>query len=147
MTTEERSRIMRAVKGRDTKPELAMRQMVYGMGYRYRLHRKDLPGNPDMVLSPLRKVIFVHGCFWHGHDCKRGDRMPKSNRAYWTAKIARNKVRDQRHGGVLAAMGWSVLTVWECELRERSELTGRLYTFLEEDAVQTAKIEILKACP
>jgi DNA mismatch endonuclease, patch repair protein len=146
MTTEERSRIMRAVKGRDTDAEMIVRRLLHGLGYRYRLHGKELPGKPDVTFRSRRKVIFVHGCFWHGHDCKRGDRMPKSNRAYWTAKIARNKVRDERHGAVLAAMGWSVLTVWECELRDRNELVRRLCVFLEEDTVQTAKLEILEAC-
>ena len=83
MTSEQRSRTMRAVKGRDTKPEMAVRQLLHGMDYRYRLHRKDLPGNPDVVFTTRRKIIFVHGCFWHGHSCKRGSRRPKTNAQYW----------------------------------------------------------------
>src|SRR5205814_5907334 len=93
-TPEQRSRIMRAVKGRDTAPEMTVRRIVHGMGYRYRLHRKDLPGKPDLVFPRDHKVIFVHGCFWHGHDCQRGARAPKMNADYWSTKIARNRNRD-----------------------------------------------------
>ena len=85
---------MRAVKSHDTKPELLVRRAIHCMGYRYRLHRKDLPGKPDVVFPSRKKIIFVHGCFWHGHDCARGARMPKSNRSYWVSKISRNRERD-----------------------------------------------------
>src|SRR5579863_2115314 len=95
-TPEQRSRIMGAVKGSDTAPEMMVRRMAHRMGYRFRLHRKDLPGKPDLVFPGLRKVVFVHGCFWHGHDCTRGARVPIRNRDYWTAKIARNRERDKR---------------------------------------------------
>src|SRR5215467_11698981 len=95
--SEARSRIMRAVKSRDTKPELIIRSLAHRMGYRFRLYRKDLPGCPDLVFPRLRKVVFVHGCFWHGHDCGRGARIPKANAEYWRSKIARNSARDAGH--------------------------------------------------
>lgn len=116
-TPEKRSAIMRAVKSRDTKPEVALRKALFALGYRYRLNVKTLPGKPDLVFPKHRTVIFVHGCFWHGHDCKRGNRTPKTNRAYWTEKIARNKARDLRNAAALEAAGWRVLTLWECELK------------------------------
>src|SRR5208337_3840255 len=94
--SETRSNTMRAVKSRDTKPEMIVRRMVHAMGKRYRLHRDDLPGKPDLTFPRLRKIIFVHGCFWHGHDCKRGARQPKDNAGYWSKKISRNKDRDVR---------------------------------------------------
>ena len=93
MPSEQRSRTMRAVRDRDTKPELAVRRLLHRMGYRYRLHWRDLPGKPDIVFGPRRKVIFVHGCFWHGHSCNRGNRLPKTNAEYWKAKIERNVAR------------------------------------------------------
>lgn len=114
----ERSRIMRAVKSRDTAPEMAVRRLLYSMGYRYRLHRRDLPGKPDLTFQSRRKVIFIHGCFWHGHDCKRGARVPKNNREYWETKIARNRERDIQHYEELNIMGWDILVIWECQLKE-----------------------------
>lgn len=129
-TAEQRSRTMRAVKGQDTAPELLVRSVVHGMGYRFRLHRKDLPGKPDLVFPRLRKVIFVHGCFWHGHDCARGARMPKTNVEYWQAKILRNSRRDASHLKALKVLGWSAAVVWECELRESRRWIGRLARFL-----------------
>jgi DNA mismatch endonuclease, patch repair protein len=127
---EERSRIMRAVKGRDTRPELIVRRLVHFMGYRYRLHRKDLPGKPDLVFSRLHKVIFVHGCFWHGHDCARGARVPAQNRDYWTKKIARNTERDKRAPASLKALGWETLVIWECQTRDERRLNDNLQRFL-----------------
>lgn len=127
----DRSRIMRAVKSRDTAPEMLVRRIVHGLGYRYRLHRKDLPGKPDLVFPARCKVIFVHGCFWHGHDCKRGARTPKTNRDYWQAKIARNRERDVEHWEKLKETGWNVLVIWECEIRDREKLTKQLRNFLE----------------
>lgn len=121
---------MRAVKGQDTAPEMTVRRLVYGMGYRYRLHRKDLPGKPDLVFPSRRKVVFVHGCFWHGHDCKRGARIPKTNRDYWEKKIDRNRRRDARHYEDLERTGWSVMVIWECQLKDRDALTGRIAEFL-----------------
>ena len=117
---------MRAVKDRNTTPELFVRSMVHRMGYRFRLHRKDLPGKPDLVLPRLKKVIFVHGCFWHGHNCARGARMPKTNAAYWQGKIGRNRERDREHLVALKAAGWGVVIVWECELRNAGRVRRRL---------------------
>lgn len=113
-----RSRIMRAVKDRDTAPEMIVRRLVHSMGYRYRLYRKDLPGKPDLTFQSHHKVIFVHGCFWHGHNCKRGARVPKTNREYWETKIARNMIRDSQTCKDLNAIGWKVLVIWECQLND-----------------------------
>jgi DNA mismatch endonuclease (patch repair protein) len=129
-TLEDRSRIMRAVKGRDTKPEMLVRRAVYALGYRYRLHRRDLPGSPDLVFSTRRKVIFVNGCFWHGHTCKRGARLPKANRDYWIAKIGRNVARDAASLKALKDDGWRSLVLWECEIGPPVRLSSKLKRFL-----------------
>ncbi|HEV2531297.1 DNA mismatch endonuclease Vsr [Phenylobacterium sp.] len=117
---------MRRVKGKDTSPERIVRKALTALGARYRLHRKDLPGHPDIVMPGRRLVLFVHGCFWHGHDCARGARTPKANRDYWVAKIARNRARDERSDAALAALGWRVETIWECELKDAAALRRRL---------------------
>lgn len=124
---------MRAVKGRDTSPELLVRRLLHRMGYRFRLHRKDLPGKPDIVFPRRNKLVFVHGCFWHGHPCKRGARMPATNSSYWKAKIARNVERYSKQLDRLAKDGWSTLTLWECELNNEEDLMQRLMLFLEAD--------------
>ena len=129
---EDRSRTMRAVKGRDTGPEMTVRRLAHGMGYRYRLHRKDLPGKPDLAFPAKRKVIFVHGCFWHQHACPRGARSPKSSRDYWIPKLKRNKQRDTENQSRLREMGWEVLVIWECEMKDRDALGKRIAAFLEE---------------
>jgi DNA mismatch endonuclease (patch repair protein) len=133
-----RSAIMRAVRSRDTAPELAVREIVRALGFarRYRLQNRDLPGKPDLVFGPMRKVVFVHGCFWHGHDCRRGSRMPKDNSGYWRAKIARNGARDVVALKALSAMGWSALVVWECETRDAAALSRKLAGFLSERAAR-----------
>jgi DNA mismatch endonuclease (patch repair protein) len=131
MTTEDRSRIMRAVKSRDTGPEKIVRQLAHRLGYRYRLHRSDLPGKPDLTFPRRRAVILVNGCFWHGHDCNRGARSPKTNIDYWTAKIRRNVARDEENLGRLAASGWRALVVWECEIKATDQLAARLRGFLD----------------
>lgn len=127
---EKRADVMRRVKGQDTTPELIVRKALTRLGVRYRLHRKDLPGRPDIVMPGRRLVIFVHGCFWHGHDCARGARVPKQNRDYWVAKVDRNRARDAANQSALAAAGWRVETVWECEtkafLKLATWLSGRL---------------------
>ncbi|MGD2131347.1 MAG: very short patch repair endonuclease [Maricaulaceae bacterium] len=128
-TPAQRSAVMARVKSKNTKPEMLVRRAAHALGYRFRLHRKDLPGAPDLVFASRRAVIFVHGCFWHGHDCARGARMPKANAAYWRAKIARNRARDAASTQALEADGWRVLTVWECELK-RDDLPDRLSAFL-----------------
>lgn len=123
---EKRSAVMRAVKGADTKPELALRKALHALGFRYSLHRRDLPGKPDIVMAKHNAVIFVHGCFWHGHECKRGAREPKTNRDYWVAKITRNKARDVENTARLKAMGWRVFTVWECDLKDPAPAAAKL---------------------
>jgi len=123
---EKRSAVMRRVKGRDTTPEMTVRRALTRLGARYRLHRKDLPGNPDVVMPGRKLALFVHGCFWHGHDCARGSRVPKQNRDYWVAKVARNVARDARSAESLAALGWGVETIWECELKDAAALDARL---------------------
>jgi DNA mismatch endonuclease (patch repair protein) len=129
-TAEQRSRIMRAVRGADTTPELAVRRLAHSMGYRFRLHRKDLPGKPDLTFPRLHKVIFVHGCFWHGHDCARGARVPVQNRDYWTRKVARNVERDMSAQSALQRLGWKSLVVWECEIKDQDRLRRALRRFL-----------------
>ena len=126
----ERARIMASVKAKNTKPEMLVRRLCHAMGYRYRLHRKDLPGAPDLVFPARRKVIFVHGCFWHGHDCRRGARKPKNNADYWRGKISRNRDRDEAAIAALLKVGWTPLVVWECELKA-DNLAQRIQRFLE----------------
>jgi DNA mismatch endonuclease (patch repair protein) len=126
-----RSAVMRRVKARDTLPEMTVRRALTRLGARYRLHRKDLPGSPDVVLPGRRLALFVHGCFWHGHDCARGARVPKQNRDYWTAKVARNRARDEAAVAALQAAAWRVETIWECELKDIAALEGRLRALLK----------------
>lgn len=127
-----RSENMRRIRSKDTVPELIVRQLLRKLGYTgYRLHRKDLPGRPDIAFIGRRKVILIHGCFWHGHNCKAGRRRPKSNQVYWLPKIERNQKRDAATLDELALRGWAVLTVWECELRDQEGLAERLKTFME----------------
>lgn len=116
-TAEKRSAVMRRVRSRDTTPELAVRRILRAAGVGYRLGGAGLPGRPDLVMKGRRVVVLVHGCFWHGHDCARGGRKPKANAAYWTAKIDRNRARDEASRAALTAAGWRVVTVWECGMR------------------------------
>lgn len=116
-TADRRSAIMRAVKGRDTRPELAVRRILRAAGIGYRLGGRGLPGRPDLVMQGRRVVVFVHGCFWHGHQCARGARPPKANFDYWTAKIGRNRARDAAAQLALEGAGWRVVTVWECGMK------------------------------
>jgi len=125
-----RSAIMRAVKSADTGPERAVRALLTARGYRYRLHSRALPGAPDIVFPGRRAVIFVHGCFRHGHDCKRGARAPRANAEYWRAKIARTVVRDVATNGKLQALGWRALTIWECALKDEDGVVAELTAFL-----------------
>ena len=125
-----RSAVMARIKGRNTGPELAVRRLVHGMGYRFRLHRKDLPGRPDLVFSPRKKVIFVHGCYWHRHEGCRFAYSPKSNLEFWTTKFSSNVARDRRVEQELAQLGWKVLTIWECEIADAERLRGNLVEFL-----------------
>lgn len=129
-TPAQRSATMRAVKSRDTSPELAVRALLRNFAPGYRLHRKDITGTPDIAYIGRQRAIFVHGCFWHGHDCARGARAPKANADYWRAKIARNITRDARYQEALAAQGWRTLIVWECELKDDGALEKKLRSFL-----------------
>ncbi len=129
-TPEQRSAVMRRVKGRDTTPERKVRALLTRLGARYRLNRKDLPGKPDIVLAGRRLAIFVHGCFWHGHDCARGARMPKANAEYWRGKIGRNVARDVRVRDELEASGWRPVVIWECELKDEQALERRIRNML-----------------
>lgn len=130
----QRSWIMRQVQSQNTKPELLVRSLAHRLGYRFRLYRRDLPGTPDLVFPARAKVIFVHGCFWHGHSCRRGARLPKTNAEYWQNKIRRNKKRDQQHRHALRQLGWSALVLWECQLRDQQKLAAKLSRFLEQSA-------------
>ncbi len=133
---KKRAEIMRAVKSRDTGPELKIRKALHARGFRYRLNDKRLPGSPDLVFPRHRAVLFVHGCFWHGHDCARGMRTPKTNAAYWRAKIARNVKRDAAVRAALRRMGWRVKISWECDLqdpeREARKIAGWLMLSTDE---------------
>lgn len=131
LTPEARSALMSRIRGKDTQPELAVRRMLHAMGYRFRLHRKDLPGRPDIVLPGRRKTIFVHGCFWHGHEGCRFASRPSTRSDFWAAKIAGNRARDARNLVSLDGAGWSSLVLWECEIEgDRAALAGRVSTFL-----------------
>ena len=124
--SENRSAIMRAVRSRDTKPEKIVRSFLHGQGYRFRLCGDDLPGKPDIVMRRWQVAVFVHGCFWHGHSCKRGNRVPISNRKYWLAKIARNKARDAENITQLKRLGWRVFIVWECQTNQMQTMSNAL---------------------
>lgn len=125
----DRSENMRAIHNRDTLPEMAVRSLVHRLGYRFRLHRKDLPGRPDLAFPSRQKVIFVHGCFWHSHACKRG-LIPNSNQDFWLPKLRRNKARDRRNLEALADLGWDALVIWQCELKDGAALSLRVKRFL-----------------
>jgi len=125
--TEKRSAVMRAVKSRGTAPELKVRRAAHALGLRFRLGRSDLPGKPDLVFPSRRIALFVHGCFWHGHDCARGARMPHTNRTYWQAKIARNMERDAASLASLRKLDWKPAVIWECETKDAARL-ARLIT-------------------
>lgn len=134
LTPAQRSERMGRVKGKDTGAEMTVRRLVHGLGYRYRLHRRDLPGSPDLVFAGRRKVIFVHGCFWHRHPdpaCTRA-RMPATRPEYWVPKLEGNRARDLRAEAALTAAGWAVLTVWECELKDAAALRARVEGFLSQ---------------
>jgi len=131
-TKEQRSYNMSRIKGKNTKPEMQVRSLVHSMGYRFRLHRKDLPGRPDIVLPRHKKIIFVHGCFWHLHNCRYGKVKPKTNAKFWQEKRVGNKERDRRNIRELRKLGWKVLVVWECWLKKPELLIKRLEAFLGE---------------
>ncbi|MFN0106814.1 MAG: very short patch repair endonuclease [Bryobacteraceae bacterium] len=128
-TPERRSAIMANIRSTDTVPELQLRRLVHQLGYRFRLHRKDLPGKPDIVLPKRGAVILMHGCFWHGHTCKDG-RRPSSNSEYWNAKLDLNRRRDKENTAALRRLGWRCMVVWECHLNNEARLTARIRRFL-----------------
>ena len=136
LTPERRSENMRRIQSKIMKPEIAVRRLVHALGFRFRLHRRDLPGKPDLVLPRHKKIVFVHGCFWHGHGdpaCADGRRQPKSNLGYWLPKLARNKARDFTNILALQALGWDIAIVWECELRRPDVVARRLRSFIDPD--------------
>lgn len=128
-TPEQRRRIMQSVAQKNTGPEIVVRRIAHALGYRFRLHRKDLPGRPDLVFPGRRKVVFVHGCFWHGHGCPKG-RLPKSRPEFWVPKIEGNKARDLRAEQALVDLGWETLTLWQCETKTREVIEAKLREFL-----------------
>lgn len=133
LSPEQRTERMRSIRSRNTKPEILVRRVVHAMGYRYRLHRRDLPGTPDLAFPARRKAIYVHGCFWHQHPdpgCRLA-RRPKRNLEYWSPKFRRNVERDSENFAALASLGWQALVVWECETRDLDALASRLRAFLE----------------
>jgi len=130
ISVAQRSQNMRRIKSWDTTPELVVRQLVHRLGYRYRLHGKNLPGKPDLVFGPRRKVIFVHGCFWHQHDQCAAGRKPRSNESYWRPKLERNVARDAQARRSLEAEEWQVLVIWDCETKDRCALEARVREFL-----------------
>ncbi|MCY3802998.1 MAG: very short patch repair endonuclease [Gammaproteobacteria bacterium] len=129
VTREHRSRIMGRVRGRDTSPEMHVRRATHGMGFRYSLYRRDLPGTPDLVFPSRKKVILVHGCFWHQHNCPKGTR-PASNKEFWNIKLSRNIQRDRENISALNNQGWLVLVIWECETKNLKQLKCRIRNFL-----------------
>jgi DNA mismatch endonuclease, patch repair protein len=129
LSPDRRSANMRAIRSKDTKPELLVRRLTFKLGFRYRLHRRDLPGAPDLAFPGKKKVIFVHGCFWHLHGCVNA-RVPKSNLDYWKPKLERTQRRDSEHVAELLQMGWQVLIVWECDLTDLTVLRDRIARFL-----------------
>lgn len=131
LTRCERSKQMALVRSKDTQPELIVRKIARSCGYRFRLNVPDLPGKPDLVFPKRNKAIFVHGCFWHGHNCRRGRNRPQSNTGYWRSKLLRNKGRDQENRRLLRQMGWKLLVVWECQLGNLERLRSRIKKFIE----------------
>lgn len=134
-----RSEIMSRIKGRNTKPELIVRRIAHGLGFRFRLHRRDLPGSPDMVFPRYRTVVFVHGCFWHRHDGCRYAYRPKSRIQFWTKKFEENVARDARNEKALRDLGWRVLVIWECEAKDQAFVRTQLLAHLRRDGVASAR--------
>ena len=132
LTPEERSLLMGKIRGKNTKPEVVVRKTLYKLGYRFRLHRKDLPGSPDIVFPGRKKVIFVHGCFWHRHEGCRAAGSPKSRIEFWEEKFARNTVRDNANLSKLSDLGWKTLVLWTCELKPNSDFDAKLRAFLDD---------------
>jgi DNA mismatch endonuclease (patch repair protein) len=131
LTPKQRSANMAAITGKDTKPELVVRRATHRLGYRYVLHQKNLPGRPDLVFPSRNKIVFVHGCFWHMHKCRYGRVVPATNAEFWSTKRKGNVARDTRNVAALRSLGWGVLIVWECQIREIDTLISKIVKFLE----------------
>ena len=131
LTREHRRRCMSAIKGKDTVPEMIVRRMVHAMGFRYHLHVRSLPGHPDLVFPKRKKIILVHGCFWHRHNCKLGRVIPATRTEFWKKKLNTNKQRDHHNCEVLRSLGWDVLILWECWIKNQHRLQSRIMRFLE----------------
>ena len=131
LSAEERSAQMGRVRSKDSKAELALRSWAHRLGYRFRLHRRDVPGQPDISIRSRRKAVFLHGCFWHRHDCPSGRRLPKSRVSFWTEKLEQNRRRDVETLRRLGELGWTALVVWECEMRDRAAVERKLSDFLD----------------
>lgn len=129
-TKEQRSRNMAAIRSKNTKPEMIVRKIAHSLGFRYRLHRRDLPGKPDLVFPRSKKIIFVHGCFWHMHSCQYGNVIPKTNTAFWRRKRTSNVERDRRNKLDLKKLGWQILVIWECQTKNVTSLQTRIHDFL-----------------
>jgi DNA mismatch endonuclease, patch repair protein len=134
LSAEERSNLMRKVRGKDTKPELIVRRLIHSMGFRYRLHVGNLPGHPDIVFTSKNRIVFVHGCFWHRHSANscRFARLPKSREEFWVPKLEANRLRDARNQRALRRLGWKILVVWECQLGNKEQLKNKLSRYLED---------------
>lgn len=130
-TARKRSAIMQAIRGKDSRPEWAVRRLAHSLGYRYRLHVSELPGKPDLVFPERRKIIQVHGCFWHRHNCRKGRSFPSTHAEFWREKLERNKVRDAANRRRLRKLGWKLLVIWECQVKNRVALTGNIVRFLD----------------
>ncbi len=130
LSKDQRHKNMVAIKSKDTKPELIVRTICHKLGFRFRLHRKDILGKPDLVFVRLKKIIFVHGCFWHRHSCRRGQVFPKTNKVYWNEKISRNVKRDEHNLKRLRNQKWKILVIWECQTKNLEKLRGRIGKFL-----------------
>jgi DNA mismatch endonuclease, patch repair protein len=133
LTKAERSERMSRIRNKDTKPEMVVRRLLHALGYRFRLHRSDLPGKPDIVFPSRRKVVFVHGCFWHRHEGCRNNRTPKSRLDFWVPKLDANRQRDLQNQAKLTQMGWRHLVVWECDLQNLESLAIKLQSFLDDE--------------
>jgi DNA mismatch endonuclease (patch repair protein) len=143
-TPDQRSRNMAAIRAKNTRPEIAVRKVLHSLGYRFRLHRDDLPGKPDIVMPKYRTAIFVNGCFWHSHDCRFGRVTPATRPEFWTAKRQGTVVRDARKRSELEAVGWRVLTIWECEVRIPRELRNKLLEFLGQPQPEAIPLDKLR---
>lgn len=130
-TAEQRSEVMRRVRAIDTGPEMTVRRLIHAMGFRYRLHCRELAGKPDLVFPGRAKIIFIHGCFWHSHTCRAGRNRPVTNKRYWLAKLERNRRRDHANRARLRRAGWDVLVIWECQLKDAERLRDRVRGFLD----------------